>query len=393
MIPTIDSVRSAFNTLRDRYTPVSHSSNFRETGQISPEEFLAAGDYLVYKFPSWSWSDAAYPSRRVAYLPDAKQFLVSRGVPCRRRLGGRDEPAATAGGKAGLDDPALRDIMINVGEGEGEEWLSTGDVDGFGPVRDVEVRDRSREVKSVDDSGRLGDVVGDDDEIPDMEDDEDDDEAIIRDARPSGDGDRSVLDPFHEPKLTRGSQLRTYNLYIMYSPYYRTPRLYLSGYADSGSPLEPERMMEDIVGDYKDKTVTLEPFPFVESALRMASVHPCRHAAVMKLLLDRADAALHLRVAKMRRGGAKRGGEAGEPPVAEMAALGIGPAPPMPVAAAAVGDQADARRDGDEWEVLSHGADGEDDELAIRVDQYLVVFLKFMASVTPGIEHDFTMGV
>jgi len=27
------------------------------------------------------------------------------------------------------------------------------------------------------------------------------------------------------------------------------------------------------------------------------------------------------------------------------------------------------------------------------VDQYLVVFLKFMASVTPGIEHDFTMGV
>jgi ubiquitin-like-conjugating enzyme ATG3 len=31
--------------------------------------------------------------------------------------------------------------------------------------------------------------------------------------------------------------------------------------------------------------------------------------------------------------------------------------------------------------------------VAIRVDQYLVVFLKFMASVTPGIEHDFTMGV
>jgi ubiquitin-like-conjugating enzyme ATG3 len=190
----------------------------------------------------------------------------------------------------------------------------------------------------------------------------------------------------------------------MYSPYYRTPRLYLSGYADSGSPLEPERMMEDIVGDYKDKTVTLEPFPFVESALRMASVHPCRHAAVMKLLLDRADAALHLRVARMRRqGGGKAGarqpGEsaAGEPPVGEMAALGIGKAPPAPVpapgaaAAAAAAPSSDAKRNGDEWEVL--GAEGEDDELAIRVDQYLVVFLKFMASVTPGIEHDFTMGV
>jgi ubiquitin-like-conjugating enzyme ATG3 len=177
----------------------------------------------------------------------------------------------------------------------------------------------------------------------------------------------------------------------MYSPYYRTPRLYLSGYTDSGSPLEPERMMEDIVGDYKDKTVTLEPFPFVENALRMASVHPCRHAAVMKLLLDRADAALHLRVAKMRRG------KAGEPPVKALEALDINrPAAAGAAAAgepAAAGSSGDAKREGDEWEVLQHGAEGEDDELAIRVDQYLVVFLKFMASVTPGIEHDFTMGV
>jgi ubiquitin-like-conjugating enzyme ATG3 len=45
---------------------------------------------------------------------------------------------------------------------------------------------------------------------------------------------------------------------------------------------------------------------------------------------------------------------------------------------------------GDEWEVLQHD---EEDQVAIRVDQYLVVFLKFIASVTPGIEHDFTMGV
>ena len=48
--------------------------------------------------------------------------------------------------------------------------------------------------------------------------------------------------------------------------------------------------------------------------------------------------------------------------------------------------------EGDEWEVLQHDAE-EEEEPAIRVDQYVVVFLKFMASVTPGIEHDFTMGV
>ena len=62
-------------------------------------------------------------------------------------------------------------------------------------------------------------------------------------------------------------------------------------------------------------------------------------------------------------------------------------------AALKVGDKKDhAAKDGDEWEVLSEG-DNEDEEVAIRVDQYLIVFLKFMASVTPGIEHDFTMGV
>src|ERR1700750_2304668 len=88
----------------------------------------------------------------------------------------------------------------------------------------------------------------------------------------------------------------------MYSQYYRTPRLYLSGYTPTGGPLPPERMMDDMVGDYTDKTVTLEPFPFVDSALRMASVHPCRHAAVMKVLLDRADAALKLRFSKVKAG-------------------------------------------------------------------------------------------
>jgi len=168
--------------------------------------------------------------------------------------------------------------------------------------------------------------------------------------------------------------LRTYNLYIMYSPYYRTPRLYLSGYSSTSTPLEPEKMMEDIVGDYKDKTVTLEPFPFVDSGLRMASVHPCRHAAVMKILLDRADAALKLRVAKVRKG------EASDEVVAGMEGLEI--APKLKPDSSADSSKAE------EWEVLD-----QEDDIAIRVDQYLVVFLKFIASVTPGIEHDFTMGV
>jgi len=79
-------------------------------------------------------------------------------------------------------------------------------------------------------------------------------------------------------------------------------------------------MMEDIIGDYKDKTVTLEDFPFITPIIKTASIHPCNHSNVMKILLD-------------------------------------------------------------------------NKYNTIRVDQYLIVFLKFMASVTPGIEHDYTMGI
>lgn len=208
--------------------------------------------------------------------------------------------------------------------------------------------------------------------------------------------------------------------------------------------------MEDIVGDYADKTVTLEDFPFFDHGVKMASVHPCKHASVMKVLLGRADAALKIRLAKLKTqartgtGAGRRAADEGkvesgmEGLVDRMDAIkvrdergGEGSStrpretdghfsssssssshPPPPAAAVVSG------ANGDEWEeVLPHegrgvgaggagngtgagagaGAGGageeEEDQVAIRVDQYLVVFLKFMASVTPGIEHDFTMGV
>lgn len=206
------------------------------------------------------------------------------------------------------------------------------------------------------------------------------------------------------------SPLRTYTLYITYTPYYRTPRLYLSGYLSPSEPLAPHLMMEDIVGDYADKTVTLEDFPLFDHGVKMASVHPCKHASVMKVLLRRADAALKIRLAKMKAQGHTNSGggkvESGmEGLVDRMGGIKVSggetdnnnaknlPLPPTQTTTTTT------TAGGDEWEVLPGGGssgDGpqdEEDQVAIRVDQYLVVFLKFMASVTPGIEHDFTMGV
>jgi hypothetical protein len=139
-------------------------------------------------------------------------------------------------------------------------------------------------------------------------------------------------------------------------------------------------MMEDIVGDYKDKTVTLEDFPYFSNNIKMASVHPCKHASVMKTLLDRADAALKIRREKLRQGksvpGAKDVGMEGL--VDDFGKTGLRGADQK-----AIMEGMKAGGNGnDEWEVLQHDAEGQDEEVAIRVDQYLVVFLKVCANPT-----------
>ncbi|KAI9795228.1 MAG: E2-like enzyme [Piccolia ochrophora] len=362
-------LHSTLSSWRDRLAPISHTSTFRATGQITPEEFVLAGDYLVYKFPSWSWADASPEGKRVNHLPPGKQFLVTRGVPCHRRL---DDDFA---GDATHDETMVQDGFAT-GEGtEGDDgWLRTG---GMAASQEARLRD----VRTVDESGNVGDKADEDDEdeIPDMEDEDDDEEAIIRDPH---------------SRTGNAASMRTYTLYITYTPYYRTPRIYLSGYLSPSEPLPPHLMMEDIVGDYKDKTVTLEDFPFFDGGVKMASVHPCRHASVMKVLLDRADAALKIRLQKHKAGVSAEEGKvtAGlEGLVDETGKLSLGERKAFNAGVAAAGGNG-----GDEWEVLQEpdgGQSTEEDEVAIRVDQYLVVFLKFMASVTPGIEHDFTMGV
>lgn len=166
-------IRSTVNTLRDRYTPVSHDSTFRQTGQVTPEEFLAAGDYLVYKFPTWSWGDADCESRRASYLPPGKQFLVTRNVPCHRRL--NEDFAGDAGHEEALVNDG-DDFKGGAGAGADEDgWLRTG---GLASSQALKARD----VRAVDDAGNVADTADlDEDDIPDME-DEDDDEAIIRDT-------------------------------------------------------------------------------------------------------------------------------------------------------------------------------------------------------------------
>eukprot|EP01130_Rhizamoeba_saxonica_P003568 TRINITY_DN1495_c0_g1_i2.p1 TRINITY_DN1495_c0_g1~~TRINITY_DN1495_c0_g1_i2.p1 ORF type:complete len:163 (-),score=56.01 TRINITY_DN1495_c0_g1_i2:456-944(-) len=114
-------------------------SKFLERGVLTPEEFVESGDLLVFKCPTWEWSGGD-PDRRVKYLPEDKQFLISTGVPCLTRF-----------------DPGDRD---NLGIEDEDGWLAVG-----------EIRDESSdEIVDIDGEEVIDDIEGSESsEIPDMD--------------------------------------------------------------------------------------------------------------------------------------------------------------------------------------------------------------------------------
>ena len=57
---------------------------------------------------------------------------------------------------------------------------------------------------------------------------------------------------------------RTYDVTITYDLYYFVPRMCLMGYNENGNPLSDNEMKEDIMPEYRSKTVTIDPQPALE---------------------------------------------------------------------------------------------------------------------------------
>jgi ubiquitin-like-conjugating enzyme ATG3 len=164
-------LHTALDSLRD-YAKPSITSNFRDTGKLTPDEFVLAGDFLTSKFTSWSWSGAATSAQRVSFLPDDKQYLVTRGVECKRRL--NDDKFA---GREGLDDLVKEGETFSSTGDDDDGWLRTG-----GDLNKPE--SRPGDIRTVDDDGHVEQDSGDyEEDVPDIEDEDDDPEAIIRDPK------------------------------------------------------------------------------------------------------------------------------------------------------------------------------------------------------------------
>lgn len=414
------------------------------------EEFVAAGDFLTYKFPTWTWSSASSSDAKYTrdFLPSDKQYLISRGVPCLRRVSQMEKAALGSSSKTGQANSETDERLLNFGEGHDgdevagkgteEDWLAThldddpshsavaGDIadipDSEPPMASLTPGEEDELASRVagthlggSHSGISGAGKGDDGaeigDIPDM-DDEDDElgglgEGVVEADDPatanvhrgttfsSQQGTASVAGGQTISKLI---SVRTYDCLITYDKYYQTPRMWLVGYNESGQPLKPAEIFEDVSSDYAQKTVTVEPFP--HGNLSTASIHPCKHASVMKKVIERMNASVIEEQKKANNstsndsatkkkkgwglGGAMKkisgskesAGGSGTPETGSHTPSGnAGNTELSPNTA--VGDE-----EGQTTEVEG-----------LRVDQYLLIFLKFMASIVPAIEIDATQAV
>jgi ubiquitin-like-conjugating enzyme ATG3 len=290
--------------------PTLKKTAFLEKGVLTPEEFVTAGDELVFRCPTWSW-ESGDAKKHKSYLPPDKQYLVTRHVPCQTRVASMEQQ-----------------LDLQAGDDEESDWLVSHIIQESEQPNvedDFDILDETGEVVVEEQKPAAVDTAtadDEDDEYADMEDFEDDnvitDDAAALPAAPAEDDDNLV-------------KVRTYDLSITYDKYYQVPRVWMVGKSAEGQPLSGKEMMEDVITDYANKTVTIEGHPHVAGP--HASIHPCQHANVMKAI-----------VRNLIKGSAGDGGKG----------------------------------DGDEGP---------------SVEVYIFIFLKFVSSMIPTINYDFTMDV
>ena len=133
----------------------------------------------------------------------------------------------------------------------------------------------------------------------------------------------------------------------------------------NGTPLKPPQIFQDVPADHAFKTVTIEPFAH-STTLQAALVHPCKHASVMKKIIERMNSAS----------------------IEEQRKLAGGPSGSKDSKKKWLFRRASGKED---VKGSSSSTPTEEEEPeGMRVDFYLVVFLKFIASIVPTIEVDST---
>lgn len=273
-------------------------SHYLSEGKLTPEEFVAAGDQLTTACQTWTWQRGDDRYRR-DFLPAEKQFLLTRNVPCQRRVRSLVYQA-----------PEQQDSLDNSTE---DSWTVThvgaeNNASNVPIPMDVDmtpshsssasssfVSPFSSAAASSSTSMMMGNPFSNptsladaQEMIPDME-EFDDPNNVVRDPNQLNTSIGMMMDPNFPSYLGTGESnimaSRRYDVAVTYDKLYQSPRVYLFGYDEAGRPLTAAQIWEDISDEHANKTVTWEPMPHLGVAC--ASIHPCKHASLMKKLIDR----------------------------------------------------------------------------------------------------------
>uniref|UniRef100_A0A7S3NPB1 Autophagy-related protein 3 n=1 Tax=Aureoumbra lagunensis TaxID=44058 RepID=A0A7S3NPB1_9STRA len=247
-------ILSKAKEVRERLYPILKESAFLDRGVLTPEEFIQAGDELCQKCPTWQWSSGD-PCNKKKYLPNNKQFLITNNVPC---------PERAKAVESSVDASILAEI-------EGDEWVTA-----------TTIHDSTRADEEEEEIFGLSEKE-EDPQLDDLEDSTiiDHDEATVA----PGGGKKQIDNTRNKAESDNILKTRTYDLSITYDKYWQTPRMWLFGYDEQARPLTQTQVFEDIVLDYARRTVTFESHPHLSGAPH-ASIHPCKHPAAMKRIID-----------------------------------------------------------------------------------------------------------
>ena len=301
MSDLLQAVKGTALSVAEYFTPVLKQSKFKQTGVLTPEEFVIAGDHLVHQCPTWSWSSASEPNLRKPYLPADKQYLVTKSVPCYKRCkdieycDNDEKVIMTENGEEGWVDthhseqaPTINEMVedLNINDETGQPL---GEQQNVGVLNDEKQATSSASTNIATPGGDNNDE-NDDDEAEDMDkfmnmiEENDPSVAPIKTAAAKAQEQTELDGDSSDRRMENIVATRTYDLNITYDKYYQTPRLWLVGYDENLRPLSIDDMYQDISQDHAKKTVTMESHPHIPAV--MASVHPCRHAEVMKKIIS-----------------------------------------------------------------------------------------------------------
>merc|ERR1719499_2837203 len=195
-------VHSTYKSAAEQIIPVLKESAFEEKGVLTPGEFVEAGEQLIFKCPTWSWH--AGDKGKCDFLPAEKQFLITRQVPCPKRVAEIQQD--------------LQEEQVEIDEdGDGEGWCNTTSIAAETSQKEEEEEIASMFEKPQTQAEETVEPKESNSQIMNLDDYAEEDLGV------DDDGEADLDEDFGEFKNSEIVRTRTYDISILYDKYYQVP--------------------------------------------------------------------------------------------------------------------------------------------------------------------------